>query len=70
TIWAGQGKTWLCVVFPSLCIPAVSQDVESVASGAGYSDSLSGAITGQERYELRFFLLDQLGKLENFFFQG
>ena len=70
TIGEGQGKNWWCVVFPSLCIPAVSQDVEDVAAGAGFSDSLSGAITGQEQYELRFFLLDWLGKVENFFHQG
>ena len=70
TIGEGQGQNWWCVVFPSLCIPAVSAGVEDVAAGAGFSDSLSGAITGQEQYEVRFFLLDWLGRVENFFHRG
>lgn len=67
TIGSGQGENWWCVVFPSLCIPAASEDVEDVAAGAGFSDSLSGAITGRKEYRVRFFLLDCLGRIENFF---
>ena len=70
TIGNGEGKNWWCVVFPSLCVPAVTEEVEDVAAGAGFSDSLSGAITGQETYEIRFFLLDCLGRLENLFHRG
>ena len=67
TIGEGQGRNWWCVVFPSLCVPAASEGAKDVAAGAGFSDSLSGAITGQERYEVRFFLLDVWGRIENFF---
>lgn len=67
TIGSGQGQNWWCVVFPSLCLPAAGEDVRDVAAGAGFSDSLSGAITGRQGYQVRFFLLDWLGKLENFF---
>lgn len=67
TIGEGEGQNWWCVVFPSLCIPAASEQVEDVAAGAGFSDSLSGAITGEETYQIRFFLLDCLGRIENFF---
>ncbi len=67
TIGEGQGQNWWCVVFPSLCVPAAVEDVEDVAAGAGFTDSLSGAITGQEGYEIRFFVLDWLGRIENFF---
>lgn len=67
TIGSGQGENWWCVVFPSLCMPAASESVEDVAVGAGFSSSLSGAITGEKEYRVRFFLLDCLGKLENFF---
>lgn len=67
TIGPGAGKNWWCVVFPSLCMPAASQAVEDVAAGAGFSDSLSGAITGKQEYQIRFFLLDWLGRAENFF---
>lgn len=70
TIGNGEGRNWWCVVFPGLCIPAASDGVEDTAAGAGFSDSLSGAITGEPRYEVRFFLLDVLGQLENFFHKG
>lgn len=66
-IGSGEGQNWWCVVFPGLCIPAATQQVEDVAAGAGFSQSLSGAITGNEQYQVRFFLLDVLGKIENFF---
>lgn len=67
TIGEGEGKNWWCVVFPGLCVPAATEQVEDVAAGAGFSQSLSGAITGSERYQVRFYLLDALGRLQNFF---
>lgn len=67
SIGEAKGQNWWCVVFPSLCLPAVGSDAADVAAGAGFSDSLSGAITGREGYQVRFFLLDWLGKIENFF---
>ena len=66
TVGEGQGQNWWCVVFPQLCLPAVSEDMEAAAAGAGFSDSLTGALEGE--YEVRFFLLDCLGWLENFLF--
>lgn len=68
TIGDGQGKNWWCVVFPSLCFQASASDVEDVAAGAGFSDGLSNTVTRQEGYQIRFFFLDLLGKMENFFF--
>jgi stage II sporulation protein R len=68
TIGEGQGKNWWCVVFPSLCFQASSSDVEHVAAGAGFSDGLSNAVTQQQGYRVRFYFLDMLGRLENFFF--
>lgn len=70
TIGEGQGKNWWCVIFPSLCIPAASDTATDTAAGAGFSDSLTGAVTGDDGYEVRFFFLDVLGKLENFFHIG
>ena len=69
TLGEGQGKNWWCVVFPSLCLPATTEDFEVTAAGAGFSDSLSGALTGEKTYTVRFFLLDCLGWLENFLFR-
>ena len=70
TIGDGVGKNWWCVIFPSLCVSAVSQTVEDTAAGAGFSDGLTGAIQGQSGYEIRFFFLDWLGKIENFLFSS
>jgi hypothetical protein len=41
-----------------------------MAVGAGFSDSLTGAITEEPEYEVRFFLLDCIGYLENLFHKG
>ena len=69
TIGTGQGRNWWCVVFPSLCVGAAS-DVQDTAVGAGFSSNLTNAITNEEGYEVSFFLLDCLGRLENFFHIG
>lgn len=70
TIGEGQGKNWWCVVFPSLCMPATTEGFADTAAGAGFSDSLSGALQGQSGYEIRFFLLDCMGWLQNLFSKG
>lgn len=60
TIGEGEGKNWWCVVFPTLCVPATSDGFEDVAAGAGFSDSLTKSLEGE--YEIRFYLLDLIGK--------
>ena len=67
TIGSGQGQNWWCVVFPSLCVGAASKDVRDTAASVGFGDTLSSTITGEDGYEISFFFLDCLGKLENFF---
>ena len=64
TIGEGAGRNWWCVTFPTLCIPATTEGFEAVAAGAGFSEELTGSLTGE--YEVRFYLLDLLGQLENF----
>ena len=64
TIGEGAGKNWWCVVFPTFCIPTTTEGFHDVAAGAGFPDSLNSALTGEEGYEVRFFLLDALGALE------
>lgn len=68
TIGEGQGKNWWCVVFPSLCLPATAEDFQDAAVGAGFSEELSGTLTREKPYEIRFFLLDWWGRVENFLF--
>ena len=63
TIGRGEGKNWWCVVFPTLCIPSTAEGFENVAAGAGFSDSLTKTLEGE--YEIRFYLLDLLGKWQS-----
>ena len=69
-IGEGTGKNWWCVVFPEFCMPSGASDVETVAAGAGFSNSLRKSLTGEDGYELRFGILDAMGKLENLLFKG
>lgn len=64
----GLGENWWCVSFPTLCIPTSVSGFEDTAVGAGFSDSLIQTLSGNDAYEIHFFFLDQLGKLENFLF--
>ena len=66
TIGEGEGHNWWCVVFPTLCIPESTEGFSDVAAGAGFSTTLRDTLT--EEYEVRFYLLDLLGRLENLFF--
>ena len=65
TIGPGEGQNWWCVVFPDLCMGAAAEDFEEIAGCAGFSDSLTAALEGKEGYEIRFFLLDVLGRVQN-----
>ena len=70
TIGQGQGKNWWCVIFPSLCLPAAGEDMADTAAGAGFDDALIGSLQGEKTYQVRFFLLDCFGWLQNFFCPG
>ena len=66
TIGAGEGKNWWCVAFPGLCLPATTSGFEDAASCAGLSDGLTATLEEKPGYEIRFWLLDALGCVENF----
>ena len=68
-IGEGAGKNWWCVVFPALCLPATGAGFQETASCAGFSNPLTGALAGEEEYELRFWILDVLGQAENLWHQ-
>ncbi len=70
TIGEGEGKNWWCVVFPRLCVATTSSEMKDTAVDAGFSKPLSGALTGQTQYKVRFFVLDCLGWLENWLHKG
>ena len=63
-IGQAEGKNWWCVAFPSLCVPATTESFAEAAQAAGMDPVLTGTLEGRGEYELRFFLLDWLGKLE------
>ena len=68
-IGEGQGRNWWCVVFPSLCLPATTEDFQDSAVSAGFDSGLTDTLAG-DGHEIRFFFLDCLGEVENFFFAG
>ena len=68
TIGSGEGQNWWCVIFPSLCVSATTDGFEDTAAGAGFSDRLSGTLTGKQEYKVRFFLLDCFGWVENWIY--
>lgn len=70
TIGSGKGKNWWCVVFPSLCLPETAESFEAMAVENGMDGDLACTLAGKEGYEVRFYLLDLLGKRENFIFGG
>ena len=63
-IGEGEGQNWWCVVFPELCNGATSEEFVEAAKMEGMGDSLTASLTGD--YEIRFWILDQMGKLGNF----
>lgn len=66
-IGLAEGKNWWCVVFPSLCLPATSEDFSATAAASGFDDRVTNTLISENGYEIRFFFLDCIGKLENFF---
>ncbi len=61
----GGGHNWWCVVFPRLCLPKESFEVE--AAGSGFSDTLTGTLQKAQGYKVRFWVLDCIGRIKNFF---
>ena len=64
-IGEGKGQNWWCVAFPSLCAPVTTEAFSEEAMDAGISRELSDTLSGKAAYQIRFFMLDLLGRLEN-----
>lgn len=65
-----NGENWWCVVFPSLCIPETVEAFEDEAVACGVPEGLSDTLSNDGGHEIRFFLLDCIGKIENLFKKG
>ena len=67
-IGEGAGRNWWCVVFPPLCLGAVSESVESTAAMASLSEGEISLITGEdEGYVVKFKLLELWDELKRNF---
>lgn len=66
TIGTGEGHNWWCVVFPSICLRAASEDLESATAAAGFTDQEVKLITEDGGgYVLKFKTLELLQKLQD-----
>lgn len=70
TIGQGQGRNWWCVVFPTLCAGATTEEFADTAVGSGFDNALTGALEREKTYQVRFFFLDCLGRIQNFFYKS
>ena len=66
-IGQAQGSNWWCVVFPSLCVQPTVEAFQDSAVAGGVSTGLGNTLSGEDGYQVRFFFLDCLGKLEKIF---
>lgn len=62
-----KGHNWWCVVFPTLCLPATGTEFHDTAVSSGFDEELTNTLSEENGYEIRFFILDCVGKIENFF---
>ena len=69
TIGEGEGKNWWCVTFPTLCLPATEDGFRETSVGAGFSQTLTDSLSAED-CEIRFFLLDAMGRLETRLFHS
>lgn len=64
TIGGGEGQNWWCVVFPAICLPAVSE-MEEAAVEAGLTGKEIGLITEADgRYVVKFKILELLDDVQ------
>ena len=68
TIGEGAGRNWWCVVFPTLCTAATSDEAELQAAAGGFDEDEAAWITEEQpEYRLRFKTLEWLQKLKELF---
>ncbi len=67
-IGAAEGQNWWCVVYPSLCTAASSEELEAAAEAAGFSDGQLRFMTVDSKsVRFRFKLLEWFQKLHVYF---
>jgi stage II sporulation protein R len=63
TIGEAKGKNWWCVMFPPLCLPAVSEDSEAVMSN-DFTDSSAEAVMSENFTEDQLDIMSEPQKYE------
>lgn len=68
TIGEAEGKNWWCVMFPPLCLPAVTNIDEALEEYEGvFTEEELDMLRNPENYECRFYFLELLHKAEEYF---
>lgn len=66
TIGDAKGKNWWCVMFPPLCLPAVTNAEEALEE---YGDVLTAEeidmLSNPENYECKFYILELIDKIKS-----
>lgn len=66
TIGEAKGKNWWCVMFPPLCLPAVTDIDEALEECDGvFTVEELDMLQNPENYECRFYVLELIEKLKN-----
>lgn len=67
-IGEGKGQNWWCVVFPPLCLGAVTEDTAETALAGGFSEDEVSLITGEsEGYVVEFKCVELWEQLKHKF---
>ncbi len=64
TIGEAAGKNWWCVMFPPLCLPAVTDEGDVLEASGEFSEEEIEMLENPESYECRFYFLELLDKLK------
>ena len=62
TLGEGEGKNWWCIMFPMLCIPAVSEE-GSGDINAVFGQSGADLVTEKSGYKVKFKIVEWFGEL-------
>lgn len=62
-IGEGKGKNWWCIMFPPLCLPAVTEKEDIISEYL--TEKEMKIVTSEPRYEVRFWLVEKYYELKN-----
>lgn len=66
TIGEAEGKNWWCVMFPPLCLPAVTDIDEALEEYGGvFTEEEIDMLHNPENYECRFYFLELYEKIKD-----